>query len=381
MTDRQLSQDLEHTTSETETRNRASIGPWPSDGLEHLGRCPICAHGSRSLIHRDLVDNVAFSTTSTWQLWRCESCQSAYLDPRPTDGTLPLAYANYHTHSLAGGRQQPPSAGLPGFKASLVNGYAAWRFGSQAKPARAIGPVVLRLTVTTRNDVDASFRHLPRRPPPEASLLDLGCGSGSFLLRARSAGWAVTGLDPDPQAVATARGRGLDVQVGGIERFAGQAELFDVVTLNHVVEHLDDPLPVLQACHRLLRPSGRLWIETPNLDSFGHRRFGPNWRGLEAPRHLVLFTDRSLRTILARAGFGRVEDLGGRSPTRFTFASSRRIVEGLDADGPTSRQGLRQWAESRGAKLAGCLAPSRREFLLMIGHKTRGVGAHEESNE
>ena len=55
--------------------------------------------------------------------------------------------------------------------------------------------------------------------------------------------------------------------------------------------------------HRLLRPGGTLWLQTPNIDSIGHKIYGLNWRGLEPPRHLVLMTMQTLRKILENAGF------------------------------------------------------------------------------
>jgi SAM-dependent methyltransferase len=116
-------------------------------------------------------------------------------------------------------------------------------------------------------------------------------------------GWQVEGVDFDPAAVQRARTKGLNVHLGTLEdqRFADNT--FDAITMSHVIEHVHRPIALFQECHRLLRPGGRLVVVTPNASSWGHRRYGAGWRGLEPPRHLHIFTLSSLAAICARAGF------------------------------------------------------------------------------
>jgi hypothetical protein len=78
----------------------------------------------------------------------------------------------------------------------------------------------------------------------------------------------------------------------------------------------------------LLAPGGRLWLETPNIDSYGYREFGPHWRGLEAPRHLVMFGPRSLEIALRRAGFAAVTVLPPTDPSLYTLTCSAIIENG-----------------------------------------------------
>jgi 2-polyprenyl-3-methyl-5-hydroxy-6-metoxy-1,4-benzoquinol methylase len=104
------------------------------------------------------------------------------------------------------------------------------------------------------------------------------------------------------------------VIAGGIDALDGQAAIFDVITLSHVIEHVHDVGGTLRACHRLLKPGGRLWLETPNVAALGHKVFGVNWRGLEAPRHLVLFSAPALKQLLQDAGFVDHKELLSPSP-------------------------------------------------------------------
>jgi SAM-dependent methyltransferase len=138
-------------------------------------------------------------------------------------------------------------------------------------------------------------------------LLDFGCGAGGLLAWAAHRGWSVTGIDVSEDAVATVR-RGLGVRAlhGTLPYPKLSGELFDVITMWHVMEHVHEPLAVLAEAHRLLAPGGRLVIAVPNIDSTAFRRFGSAWYGLDLPRHLTHFTPATLRSMLERAGFMQV---------------------------------------------------------------------------
>jgi len=129
-------------------------------------------------------------------------------------------------------------------------------------------------------------------------LLDVGCGDGSFLLAARSAGWEVTGTEMNP---ALARRAGLDVREG-FESLTDCAP-FDCVTLWHSLEHMRDIRATLVHVSGLLKPDGRLIVAVPDNGGFQARVFRQRWLHLDVPRHLYHFTDRSLTICLERAGF------------------------------------------------------------------------------
>jgi 2-polyprenyl-3-methyl-5-hydroxy-6-metoxy-1,4-benzoquinol methylase len=104
------------------------------------------------------------------------------------------------------------------------------------------------------------------------------------------------------------------------------------VTLSHVIEHVHDPVETLRHCCRVLEPGGYLWIETPNVDSAGYATFGRFWRGLEAPRHLVIFNADSLARLLRQVGFDRVEVLPPRDVIKHMFTRSAMMQQGRIAD-------------------------------------------------
>lgn len=333
-----------------------------------VGRCPLCRVEERSLLHEGLWDNVFFSAPGRWTLWRCEGCRSAYLDPRPTAETIGLAYSRYYTHE----EQILPQAVTPlqKLRAALGNGYRNARYGTRLQPSSALGRVAGAIVPPFRWLVDTSYRYLPNaRRQGTRRVLDIGCGGGDWLLMAKEAGWEVAGADPDPVAQRRGAERGIEIRAGGAEAWEDAAGTFDFVTMSHVVEHVHDPVATLQTVYRLLKPGGLLFVDTPNIDAAGHDEFGPDWRGLEPPRHLVLFNRDSLTAALSRAGFTRIRYPLRLYPTAGLKLASRQIAAGLDPSGPEAPPG--------GARVhllerfKGAFAGRKTEFLTALCEKPR----------
>jgi SAM-dependent methyltransferase len=116
-------------------------------------------------------------------------------------------------------------------------------------------------------------------------------------------GWAASGSESDPAAVTAAQKQGLPVRQGALPQTGWPDDSFAAVTLNHVIEHVHDPIAAFREIHRILQPGGWVWVSTPNADSLSHRTFGRHWRGLEPPRHLNIFTPNSLQKAAQEAGF------------------------------------------------------------------------------
>ncbi len=129
-------------------------------------------------------------------------------------------------------------------------------------------------------------------------LLDIGCGDGTFLLAARTAGWSVVGTEMN---TAPARQAGLAVYPN-ISDMHSRAP-FDAITLWHTFEHLAGPRAMLEDIRRLLSANGAQIIAVPNAGGLQARIFGPQWFHLDVPRHLCHFTRSSLANLLQSEGF------------------------------------------------------------------------------
>lgn len=84
---------------------------------------------------------------------------------------------------------------------------------------------------------------------------------------------------------------------------------FDLITAWHVIEHIADPNKFISKIKSLLTRNGYAIISTPNLDGFGFRLFNGNWFHLDAPRHLVLFNNESLKKMIIKLGFSVVREV------------------------------------------------------------------------
>lgn len=341
--------------------------PWPQADLEAVPNCPVCGSATRSLLYEGLTDRVFGVADGNWTLYRCAQCASAYLDPRPTPDSIGRAYTGYYTHAAEDHPIVRRRGRIRSLLHDLINGYQNHRYGVLRSPASPMGRWLLPLLPSLRAAADAECRHLPPLPAGGGRLLDVGCGNGGFMALAKQAGWTVQGVDFDPEAVRTARSRGLDVRVGGIEVFGEESACFDVITICHVIEHLFDPVVVIRRMYELLKPGGCLWLDTPSLDSLGHQRFGDCWRDIDPPRHLVLFANRSLTKLLEDSGFKSVSRHWRGMSVFDVYAPSEAIERG-EIGSTASHKGHPPMAAIL-AELREMVQPSRREFLTISARK------------
>ena len=108
-------------------------------------------------------------------------------------------------------------------------------------------------------------------------LLDVGCSSGTLIKIANNMGIHAEGVEPMPEPVLTAVNSGLRVHKGFIEDLMLPEKSFDIVTLIEVIEHVKDPISLLRACHRVIRPDGLIIIRTGNTDSWTVKFMKGSW--------------------------------------------------------------------------------------------------------
>ena len=280
---------------------------WSRGALESVERCPACGSARRDARQYTRHDDGGVMP-DVWRMVRCGACRSLYLDPRPDAESLPRAYREYYTHQAE--HIDIPEGGAGGLAWSLIHGYLNWRFGMQRVPANRLGALVFSTLEPLRLKLDYYGRHLARGLFPQPGcLLDVGCGNGAFLVRAREMGWSVAGCEPDPKAVAACHAQGLDVIQGDVFSEALDGQLFDVVTISHVLEHVADPQALLKRAYELLQPGGSLWVALPNPGSLGLRIFGAAWRGLHVPFHLCIPSQSQLRKRVESANFASIKML------------------------------------------------------------------------
>src|SRR6185369_6773082 len=135
-------------------------------------------------------------------------------------------------------------------------------------------------------------------------MLDVGCGSGYLASLFARAGWTVTGVEfNDETAIHARETYGINV-VTSVASITGQ---FDLIVVNHVLEHHFEPDILLKECLEQLTPSGRIIVAVPNFSSFQSRIGREHWFHLDFPIHLYHFTDQGLINLLAKSGFNVIQ--------------------------------------------------------------------------
>lgn len=127
-------------------------------------------------------------------------------------------------------------------------------------------------------------------------LIDVGCGPGYFL-SAVNAKWERHGVDVSKTALKIAK-RYASVKLGELHKLYYKPGYFDMVFMNHVIEHVENPLNYIKAVYRILKVGGICIIGTPDFDSGCARRFKNNYRMLHDKGHVSLFTSVSLIKML-----------------------------------------------------------------------------------
>lgn len=199
--------------------------------------------------------------------------------------------------------------------------------------------------------------------PKARSILDIGSGRGFMLYYlkkwfgfTRSAGTQIS----RPAAEFSREKLKLEIYDRDLLELPLTSPQFDVVTMWHVLEHVDKPEEYICRIREILTPSGCLLVEVPNYDSWTRKATGFYWLGLDLQYHKFFFTPRSLRRLLEKNGF-RIRKIHTFSLEYSTFISAQSLVSRLTG----TDQLLFQWLQGKGkSKVVGlhiallaCLAP------------------------
>ena len=218
-----------------------------------------------------------------FELVQCTHCHHVYLNPRPhvmeLDTIYPEHYFPYHFDSLLNPLVKKARDIVQQSKAKAIQKYA----GDHAK------------------------------------IIDIGCGGGAFLRILRDFGnksWALFGNDFSNHAMASLQKQNFQALQGRFEALDLPPNSFDLITMNQVIEHLDDPDTVIKKIAMVLKPGGYIFIETPSLTGWDAKLFKHRyWGGYHFPRHWHLFTPQTLQTLLQKHGLHIVETTAMASPS------------------------------------------------------------------
>lgn len=224
--------------------------------------CPVCTGECPDGYRTDVEDfEYRVDSSAGYRVGHCPECESEFVSPRPSEAELVEFYPdNYHCYNEDHGR----------LARVLVN---------------------LRARVRGRQ-----YRSMA--PGADAALFDVGTGDCRHFDELRQfCDLTFAGIEIQPEMAQRARAKGYDVLEGTLETadISEHEGRYDIVSMNHVLEHVLDPEEVLRRCFRLLKPGGVLIGQLPTVDCWERRIFGRFWGGYHFPRHLQLFSREGLR--------------------------------------------------------------------------------------
>lgn len=235
-----------------------------------MNTCPWCGNQTEKT-YMKVKDY--FLTQEEFELVQCNHCGLLFTTPRPAPDVIGRYYKSedYYSH------QQNQHGFIP-------------RIYEKVK------------TINLKNKVKMAIGELsPGR------LLDIGCGVGDFLLQVKKSGWEIMGIEPSDDAKTIAKTRLGFNPMDPSEYDSLLDASFDVITLWHVLEHVDDLKFQTKQLERLLKPGGRLIIALPNFQSFDCQFYKEKWAAWDVPRHLNHFSSDCLCGIFTSIGFQHLD--------------------------------------------------------------------------
>jgi len=131
----------------------------------------------------------------------------------------------------------------------------------------------------------------------KGSLLDIGAGTGDFLLVAKDNGWKSIGIEPSEKARTIAKSKGVELK-SSLSEFENHS--FDVITMWHVLEHVPNLDEQIQELKRLVKPNGSIVIAVPNFKSYDANYYKEFWAAYDVPRHLWHFSKTAIEKLFAK---------------------------------------------------------------------------------
>jgi SAM-dependent methyltransferase len=334
-----------------------------SPRTEHLANCPVCE--SSDTKHFFTAPDRLHGVPGEFKYDLCNHCRSVFQNPMVIPEDLHLCYpTEYSPYNWE--LEVPPVDfdDLPhdNIKQKVRRGVVEAVKGRSGSDLEGRLGTFLSKSRSIRERAFFGLimdECLPMGNGPHYAL-DLGCGSGWFMQRLQKVGWEVDGLEWNQEAAEKAQSiTGCKVYAGDFRDIDLPKRKYDLIVLNHVIEHLTGPLTALQRLDDLLAEGGKIVLYYPNPHSFGSKYFRNFWYAWDPPRHLIFPSADGLRLLSHKAGFRNSEIKSRALHTQVQWELSKAYTAGF-SDNQTAKLGI--------FEMAGTYI----EKILSAGGRTQG---------
>jgi len=243
--------------------------------LESVKACPVCKHTNfspyittKALMHHT-DDNFSFS--------QCQTCGSAFLNPRIVSEQLKDYYPDYY---------------LPYRGAEAWGKYKSFVENSQRKMDTSRRKTCQKYQASKEENI---------------KLLDVGCGRPTFLQALQEkTNWQLSGIDFTDEGWKDMSIEGLQLITGDVQQMEME-EAYDIVTMWHYLEHDYNPNKTLSAVRKIIKTGGKVIIEVPDYLSLTAKWQTTHWEGWHTPRHTLLYSGNGLARLFGANGYKLVD--------------------------------------------------------------------------
>lgn len=307
---------------------------------EALETCPLCGSKDSEMLFTN-TDRL-HGIPGIFVLNKCANCSVYFLSPRPALNDLPRYYPdNYLPHQAI---EVVSDSKLKNNVRDIIRNtilYENYHLNTYTDKSRLKSPLLSKLFSYLLFPVWKYARYgLPMVSFPKyiegGRVLDIGCGNGNYLRILREFGWDTFGIEPSETAAESGKKQfGLNIVTGTVLDHKFPDNYFHVISMNHVLEHLHNPVQVLTEIKRIVRTDGTIAIRTPNMDSFGYKIFGKNWLHIDTPRHLMLYSKDSFSWLCKKVGLDiqYFDTAPGSNVLASSLEYARRDKKGLQDTG------------------------------------------------
>ncbi len=268
--------------------------------MKGVNKCEICGDRMFNFLFNQKDKNINLS--GEFSLYACNSCKAIFLNPQPTLNKLKKYYPKEKYYSL---NKIDVNSKKFKIKKALYQIYFNPPKNNFLKKV-LFSPLKFMVRST----------HLNKK----GKLLDIGCGSGQFIYEMKSLGLDVYGIEPGDFDKESNNRYKLNIKNTNLLKAKYPREFFDIITINHVIEHLGNPNETLNEINKIIKKKGILIIGIPNTNSLAYKIFKKNWYQLDIPRHLWNYSDKNIKILLEKNGFKILKIRYNSRPSQFSVS-------------------------------------------------------------
>jgi len=266
--------------------------------MKQLNKCEICESKNMKFLFNS--EDKLMKIPGEFSMFECENCKTYFLNPQPSILELDKYYPKEY-YSL---KDIDISSRKVKLKLLLYKTYYSEK-----------NNIIMKIIL-----LPFKFLIMGTIIKPNLKLLDIGCGSGQFLYEMKKLGLDVYGVEPGDFNKKEANKHKLPIINKDLLSAKYKKESIDLITMNNVLEHINNPNEILVEINKILKKNGILILDIPNTNSLAKWIFGKNWLALDIPRHLFNYSINNIEILLEKHGFIITKIRNNSRPSQFVVS-------------------------------------------------------------